>query len=167
MIELAIRSGGVDDESAVLALFDDAIAWLVQRGLVGQWGEQPLSARLDMTTMVREMLTDNEIRIAEHDGAVVGVLAAGPSPPYAPSNPAPELYVLLLLSARRLSGNRIGARLLELAGEMARERGALMLRVDCWADSPALVKYYERHGFVRADRFNLNGWRGQILSRQV
>lgn len=167
MIELAIRSGGVDDESAVLALFDDAIAWLVQRGLVGQWGEQPLSARPDMTTMVREMLTDNEIRIAEHDGAVVGVLAAGPSPPYAPSNPTPELYVLLLLSARRLSGNRIGARLLELAGEMARERGALMLRVDCWADSPALVKYYERHGFVRADRFNLNGWRGQMLSRQV
>jgi ribosomal protein S18 acetylase RimI-like enzyme len=101
------------------------------------------------------------------EAGVVGVLAAGASPPYVPSIPTRELYVWLLLTARRLSGNRIGSRLLELAGEIAREREAEIIRVDCWADSPALVRYYERHGFGREGRFDLDGWRGQILSRRL
>jgi GNAT superfamily N-acetyltransferase len=167
VIELTIRPGSVDDRSVVLALFDEAVGWLVQRGLVGQWGEQPFSARAETRTLVQRTLERDVVRIAEHQGTVVGVLAAGASPPYVPSVPGPELYVTLLLSARRLSGNRIGTRLLELASELARERGADSLRVDCWADSPALVRYYERQGFVRAGRFDLNGWRGQILSRQL
>lgn len=166
-LELTIRPGSLADEPAVLALFDEAVGWLAERGLVGQWGEQPFSTRPEMRTLVQQTLRRDEVRIAEHGGAVVGVLAAGSSPPYVPSNPTPELYVTLLLSARRLAGNRIGARLLELASEIARERGALALRVDCWADSPALVRYYERQGFVRDGRFDLNGWRGQILSRQI
>jgi GNAT superfamily N-acetyltransferase len=167
VVELTIRTGSVADEPAVLELFDEAVEWLVERGLVGQWGEQPFSTRPEMTTLVQQTLSQNEVRIAEHRGAVVGVLAAGASPPYVPGNPTPELYVTLLLSARRLAGNRIGARLLELAGEIGRERGALTVRVDCWADSPALVSYYERQGFLRDGRFDLNGWRGQILCRQL
>ena len=167
VIELTIRSGSVGDESAVLALFDEAVSWLVQRGLVGQWGEQPFSARPETRMLVRRTLKQDVVRIAEHEGAPVGVLAAGASPPYVPSVATRELYVWLLLSARRLSGNRIGSRLLELAGEIACERGARTLRVDCWADSPALVRYYEGHGFVREGRFDLDGWRGQILSREL
>jgi predicted N-acetyltransferase YhbS len=167
VVELTIRTGSVADEPAVLELFDEAVEWLVERGLVGQWGEQPFSTRPEMTTLVQQTLSQNEVRIAEHRGAVVGVLAAGASPPYVPGNPTPELYVTPLLSARRLAGNRIGARLLELAGEIGRERGALTVRVDCWADSPALVSYYERQGFLRDGRFDLNGWRGQILCRQL
>jgi len=60
---------------------------------------------------------------------------------------------------------RIGSRLLAVADEIARERGASVVRVDCWADSPGLVGYYERHGFSRDGRFDLHGWRGQILSK--
>lgn len=167
MVEFEIRPGGIEDEAAVLALFDEAIAWLVPRGLSGQWGEQPFSERPDMRDRVRETLSENEIRIAEHDGRAVGVLAVGACPPYVPGNPVPELYVMMLLSSRRLAGQRIGARLLDLACQLARQRDRQMVRVDCWADSPRLVKFYEREGFKRHGRYDLRGWRGQILAKTV
>lgn len=167
MIDLGIRPGSSADGIAVLALFDEAIEWLVERGLVGQWGELPFSARPEMRERVQRMLNENEIRLAEYQGAVVGALGTGASPPYVPANVAPELYVTLLLSARRLAGNAIGARLLALAERLAGDRGAQMLRADCWADAPGLVKFYERQGFARDGRFELHGWRGQILSKTV
>lgn len=167
MIELRIRPGSSADELAVLDLFDEAVRWLVDRGLAGQWGELPFSSRPEMPARVRGLLSDNDVRIAEHQGAVVGVVALGTSPPYVPANPFPELYVTLLLSSRRLAGNAIGARLLGLATELAHERSARMLRVDCWADAPGLVRFYERQGFARDGRFELPGWRGQILSKTL
>ncbi len=167
MIELQIRDGTADDEPAVLDLFDEAVQWLVARGLAGQWGEQAFSSRAAMQTLVQRTMREHEVRIAEHEDAVVGVLAVGASPPYVPGNPVPELYVALLMSARRLHGNAIGARLLDLATEIAREQGARMMRVDCWAEATRLVRFYERHGFVRDGLFNLRGWRGQILSKRL
>jgi GNAT superfamily N-acetyltransferase len=157
----------VRDQRAVLELFDEAVGWLMDRGLSGQWGEQPFSTRRQSRRMVRRTLAENEVRIAEHDGAPVGVLAVGAAPEYVPAPAGPELYVVLLMSARRLSGHGIGARLLELATDVARERGAETMRVDCWADSPALVGFYERQGFVRAGRFDLRGWRGQVLTKPI
>lgn len=165
MIELSLRQGSIADEAGVVALFDDAVEWLVARGLSGQWGAEPFSARADMRALVTRTLRENEVRVAEHNQEMVGVLAVGVSPPYVPGNPIPELYVALLLSARRLAGHRIGARLLELATEMAHERGARMMRVDCWADSPDLIGFYERQGFTRQGEFDLRGWRGLVLGR--
>jgi predicted N-acetyltransferase YhbS len=167
VIELQIRQGTADDEPAVLALFDEAVQWLVARGLTGQWGEQSFSTRPPMRTLVQRTMGDNDVRIAEHEDVVVGVLAVGASPPYVPGNPVPELYVALLMSARHLHGNAIGARLLDLATDIAREQGARMMRVDCWADSPRLISFYERQGFARDGQFDLRGWRGQILSKTL
>lgn len=167
MIDLQVRPGDDDDEAAVLSLFDEAVEWLVERGLSGQWGEQPFSARPEMRNLVKRTLRENEIRVAEHEQQVVGVVAVGTCPPYVPGNPVPELYVSLLLSSRRLRGHGIGAQLLDLACELARQRGRLMVRVDCWADSPRLVSFYEKQGFSRAGRFNLRGWRGQILVKML
>jgi hypothetical protein len=36
MSAIAITAGGPDDAPALLALFDDAVAWLVARGQTGQ-----------------------------------------------------------------------------------------------------------------------------------
>ena len=167
MVELRIRQGSDDDLPAVLALFDEAVQWLVGRGLSGQWGERSFSSRPALRSIVQRTIGDSDVRIAEHEGAVVGVLAVGSSPPYVPGNPVPELYVTLLMSSRRLQGNRIGARLLELATAIAREQGAGVMRVDCWADSPRLIGFYEGQGFSREGLFDLRGWRGQILSKAL
>jgi RimJ/RimL family protein N-acetyltransferase len=165
MVELEIRPGGPADEAGVLALFDEAIDWLVERGLSGQWGAEPFSGRPDMRERIQEILRENEVRIAEHESRIVGALATGACPPYVPGNPVPELYIVLLISSRRLTGQRIGARLLALACQMARERRRQMVRVDCWADSPRLVSFYENQGFTRDGHFDLRGWHGQILAR--
>ncbi len=165
MLELSIREGSVADEAAVLALFDESVRWLVARGQAGQWGTEPWSAQPELCALVNRTLRESEVRIAEHGGEVAGVLAVGSSPPYVPGNPMPELYVALLLSTRRLSGHGIGAHLLELATEMALQRGARMMRVDCWGSAPDLIGFYERHGFTRQGEFDLRGWRGQILGK--
>ncbi len=167
MIELRIRPGSQADAASVLALFDEAVEWLVGRGLVGQWGELPFSARPEMRDRLERMLTQDDVHLAEHDRTIVGALAVGTAPEYVPASTVAEVYVSLLISARRLAGHAIGARLLTRAAELARERGARRLRVDCWADAPALVSFYERQGFRRDGRFDLNGWRGQILSRPL
>ena len=167
MVEIDIRPGSAQDEDVVLRLFDEAIEWLVERGLSSQWGEDPFSGRPEMRRLVRRTLRENDVLIAEHDGRPVGALAVGACPAYVPGNPVPELYVGLLLSSRRLSGEGIGARLLGLACEMAGERGRRMVRVDCWADSPRLIKFYEGEGFTRQGGFNLRGWRGQILAKML
>lgn len=39
--EAQIRSGGHEDAPWLLALFDEAIEWLVARGQAGQWGAEP------------------------------------------------------------------------------------------------------------------------------
>jgi GNAT superfamily N-acetyltransferase len=167
VIELRIRPGSSADAAAVVTLFDEAIEWLVGRGLVGQWGEAAFSARPEMRTRIERMLSDHEVRIAEHGGETVGAVVVGPAPHYVPQSELPELYVELLISARRLAGNAIGARLLAATVQLAHERGAKLVRVDCWADAPRLVRFYERQGFVRDGRFDLDGWRGQILSCSV
>jgi ribosomal protein S18 acetylase RimI-like enzyme len=162
-----IRAGSTEDETTVLELFDESIGWLVDRGLSGQWGEQAFSERPQMRALVKRTLTENQLYIAEHAGESVGALAVGSSPPYVPGNPVPELYVALLISSRRVRGNAIGARLLEHACHLAREAGRSMVRVDCWADSPRLISFYEAQGFSREGRFDLRGWRGQVLSKRL
>jgi ribosomal protein S18 acetylase RimI-like enzyme len=167
MAHLNLRPGSLADLGAVLRLLDEAVDWLVDRGLSGQWGEQPFSSRPDGRRQVERTLSENEVWIAEHQGRVAGALAAGTCPPYVPGNPNPELYIALLVSSRRLSGNAIGARLLEEAAKVAAERGAQWLRVDCWADAPRLIGFYESQGFRRDGRFDLQGWRGQILAKSL
>src|SRR4051812_50101693 len=40
-----IRPGGPEDAQALLALFDEAVDWLAERGQTGQWGSEPFSSR--------------------------------------------------------------------------------------------------------------------------
>src|SRR3954465_5205598 len=47
MLDYEIRPGTPDDEGALLALFDEAVAWMVARGQTGQWGDRPFSQRAE------------------------------------------------------------------------------------------------------------------------
>jgi hypothetical protein len=40
-----VEPGSAADGGRLLALFDDAVAWLVARGQTAQWGSEPFSAR--------------------------------------------------------------------------------------------------------------------------
>jgi GNAT superfamily N-acetyltransferase len=100
------------------------------------------------------------------------VLAVGSAPAYAAPVDEPEVYVNLLVTDRSRKGSGIGARLLDRAREIARERGVSLVRVDCYAgDDRALVRYYESQGFTATDRFTIDlpsgPWPGQTLAQRL
>jgi GNAT superfamily N-acetyltransferase len=75
--------------------------------------------------------------------------------------------VELLLAARTHRGLSLGGELVDTAERIARERTVSILRVDCWAGAPTLVRWYENQGFTRNGTFDVRGWKGQIFTRSV
>ena len=179
--EIEVRHGGPDDAARLLALFDDAIAWLVARGQTGQWGSEPFSARAGNVERARAWARDGGLWFAigrngvgEHaaHGEVprvedAGAIVLGEAFEYVPPADRPELYVQVLLTRASWRGRGVGARLIEHAAGLAREQGAERLRVDCWDGTPDLPAAYERLGFTRVGSFEVKGWPGAILVRDL
>jgi GNAT superfamily N-acetyltransferase len=163
-----IRAGTAADTDTLLALFDDAVAWLVARGQAGQWGDQPFSARPVTVDRTREWAAGGGLRLAlGADGEPIGAIVLGEHNAYVPAPERPELYVQVLLTSSRHRGEGVGAALVERAAEEARAAGAEVLRVDCWAGVPELAAHYERLGFRRTGSFDVGGWPGAILEREL
>ena len=165
--EVQIRAGGPEDEVVLLALFDEALDWLVARGQTGQWGDQPISADPASVAQVRALAGGGGLRVAEHDGVPVGALVISSAPGYVPPADQPESYIHLLLSSRRSAGKGIGSELIARAIDEARRAGSRRLRVDCWAGAPSLIAWYEHNDFVPAGTFELDAWPGQIFTMNV
>jgi len=164
---LNIRHGSVADTQLLLDLFDEAVAWLVERGQPDQWGERPWSSRPETLAFVDKLVGSGGLRIAELDGEPVGALVVGERPGHVPPVDLPELYVNLLLTSRRHAGKQLGARLVDVAIDEARAADRAVLRVDCWAGAPTLIAWYQRQGFTPAGTFELNGWKGQIFNMSL
>lgn len=170
-MSLRIRPGGLADAPAILAMLDGAVAWMNARGNTEQWGTTPYSQQPGGVARVEGYTTENSTYMAELDGEPVGAMVLGSGPdPWMPIAPAdePERYVRLLISDRRYAGRGIGAALLVHAAEETRRAGVALLRVDCWAGGGGeLVAYYQRQGFIPAERFQVKAWPGQVLVRRV
>jgi GNAT superfamily N-acetyltransferase len=164
-MDYEIRPGTPDDEAALLALFDEAVAWMVARDQPGQWGDRPFSERAETRARVHEFATHDGLWMAERDGDPLGALIVGVHPPHVEPIDRSELYIELLISSRKHAGNGIGARLVRVADDIAVERGVEVLRVDCWAGAPTLVGWYEAQGFVRSGMFDVRGWKGQVFEK--
>jgi GNAT superfamily N-acetyltransferase len=164
-----IRTGSAADAPAVVGLFDEAVAWLVARGQEGQWGTTPWSQRPELVARTHAWAQGDGLRIAQEDGDAtpVGALVLGAHPPHVEPIDEPEAYVEALVSSRAHAGRRIGAQLVASAAEEARDAGAAVLRVDCWAGAPPLVAWYERQGFRRSGMFDVRGWIGQVFTMRL
>lgn len=169
MATFRIRTGSAADAPAVVGLFDEAVAWLVARGQEGQWGTTPWSQRPELVARTHAWARGDGLRIAQEDGDAtpVGALVLGAHPPHVEPIDEPEAYVEALVSSRAHAGRRIGAQLVAAAAEEARDAGAVVLRVDCWAGAPPLVAWYERQGFRCSGRFDVRGWIGQVFTMRL
>jgi GNAT superfamily N-acetyltransferase len=163
-----IRPGTAADVPLMLALFDEAVAWLVARGQLDQWGITPWSERPSAVGHVKAWAHGPGLRIAQDaDGMPLGALVLGARPPHVEPIDEPERYIEALVTSRRHAGRGIGALLVAAAADEARDAGATVLRVDCWAGAPPLVAWYERQGFVRSGAFDAGGWVGQVFTMRL
>ncbi|MEV5575009.1 GNAT family N-acetyltransferase [Spirillospora sp. NPDC052269] len=166
---IIIRPGDTGDITAVLGLFDRAVEWLVARGQIGQWGDEPWTGNAQREALVERLANSDGLRIALLDGAVAGAVHLGSAPGYVSPATVSELYVEALVTDRRHKGAGIGTALLERAREEGLEQGVVQLRVDCWAGADGeLVRYYESQGFTRDTEFVVadhprGPWHGQVL----
>lgn len=166
---MRIRRGGTADIPAVMAMGDEAVAWMVARGNTGQWGTEPWSANPRRRESITRYVDHGELWLAEPDGVPAGALITSSGPPdYVDAADEPELYVTLLITSRRQAGQGVGARLLAHARTLAEQRGLRLLRVDCHrAPDESLIRYYERNGFTRVRPFTVGDWPGQLLARRL
>ena len=166
--EIGVQRGGPEDTARLLALFDDAIAWLVARGQTGQWGEQPFSAREAEAQRAQAWADSGGLWFAVGPkGEDAGAIVLGEAFGYVPPPDRPEVYVQVLLTAAAFRGRGVGRRLIGQATQVAREQGAERLRVDCWDGTPDLPAAYVRLGFERVGSFDVKGWPGAILAMPV
>ncbi|PXY26689.1 GNAT family N-acetyltransferase [Prauserella sp. PE36] len=169
MTEPTIRPGVAADAGLLLAMFDGAVAWLTERGREGQWGSTPWSEDPKRVERVNGMASGGKLLIAEFDGDAAGALILTEQPPaHIPPVSERELYIDLLITARRHTGRGVGAFLLRHAREEARRRSIGLVRVDCWAGGDgALVRYYTGQGFTPTERFRVGDWVGQVFEDRL
>ncbi len=163
------RPASAADAPAVLALFDETIAWFASFGNEAQWGTEPWSAQERRVRTVTEACEMPEAWVAELPGAgIVGALVLGDAMDYVPPATQPELYVRMLIASRDQRARGVGRSLMGLADERARAVGVQALRVDCYGGgSGDLVGFYESCGYTRLSEFDVNGWPGQVLGRDI
>ena len=164
---MAIQQGTAADAARLIALFDDAVAWLVARGQTGQWGSEPFSARSKNVQRAGAWAESGGLWFETDGDSDAGAIVLGDAHDYVPAATVPELYVQVLLTAASHRHHGVGGRLCDHAADLARAQGAQQLRVDCWAGVDALPAAYERLGFTRTGSFDVNGWPGAILVRAL
>ena len=163
-----LRRATRDDADRVVGLFDAAVAWLVDQGYTGQWGDRPWSEVPRRVAQVTSWLGGDGSWVAETaDASPVGFLHVGPAPSYVPATTVPESYVVALVTSRTAEARGAGRVLLDHAVRDAAHRGVDQVRVDCFAGNGGrLVAFYESCGFAPVARFTVHdGWVGQVLAR--
>lgn len=167
---MRIRPGTPEDFDAVLALGDEAVAWMNARGNTEQWGTKPWTGDEKHEQMVYYALLGDGVHVMEsEEGDVVGVLmATDQRSEHAPVVDERELYINLLLTSRQRSGQGIGAALMERAKAVAGEQGIDLIRLECWAgENGSLVRVYEGYGFQRVQEVFAEDWPGMLLAMRL
>jgi GNAT superfamily N-acetyltransferase len=169
-----IRPARPGDAEQILAVSDEATGWLVGHGLSDQWGDELPSADAPFVSRVSGWIRDGEATVAaDASGEVQGYMVSGCfPPPYLDEEIARRAvrdaaYVYTLASRMRPESRGAGRALLAWATARARELGVAYLRLDCWADNPALRAYYENLGFAECDAYVDDGWRGIVMQLRV
>lgn len=165
-----IRKATLDDLPAILQLYDDAVAWLNARGNTEQWGTTPVSSRPHLVIKMAEYIQFGAVAESEE---LLGFIAVDINTP----EPFAQLigqeavenscYVRTLVASRTPAARGVGASLLRWAEQYTREQKKTCLRLDCWADNPRLVSYYESVGFVRCGEHDDNDYREQLFQKRI
>ncbi|HEX3512478.1 MAG TPA: GNAT family N-acetyltransferase [Trebonia sp.] len=149
---LVAAPGQVDE---VLAVLDEAAAWLQERG-VEQW-----PSRFE-PSWVEGAVSRGETWLVLAGETVNGTVTLDHADPVWDGLPGgAALYVHRMAVRRSASG--LGAAILEWAAGVARRQGREALRLDCVAVNGRLRAYYEAAGFAHRGDVTVAGAPGQRL----
>jgi hypothetical protein len=138
----------------VLAVLDEAAAWLQGRG-VGQW-----PPRFEQS-WVEGAVERGETWLAIAGERVSGTVTLDVSDPVWDGVPGAALYIHRMAVRRSAAG--LGAVILGWAAGVARRQGRTALRLDCVASNGRLRAYYEKAGFAHCGDVTVAGAPGQRL----
>ena len=141
---MTIERAAAADLPEVLALLNEAAAWLQSRGL-DQWPHGFSAARIGL------MISRHEVWLARDDGRPVGtVTISGEADPdfwTAAESREPAVYVSKLAVSRADAGVGLGALLLRWAADYAARIGCDWARLDAWRTNDQLHAYYRQRGW--------------------
>ena len=141
---MTIERATIADLPDVLALLNDAAAWLRSRGL-DQWPHGFSAARIG------PMIARGEVWLAREGGRAVGTvtISGEADPDFWTSAESRELavYVSKLAVSRADVGVGLGALLLRWAVDYAARLGCDWARLDAWRTNAQLHVYYRRQGW--------------------
>lgn len=147
---LVIRKAVPSDHAEAFAVQMEAARWLASRG-IGQW-KAYLAEPEKFAGFTADWIAAGELWVAEMAGTVAGMFCLAAANDWAravwPDASAAERYVWKLAIRRAFAGRGLGLRLLRRAELLALAAGATTVRLDCAADNPALLSYYERAGYT-------------------
>ena len=161
--EVIIEGAREGDLPRVLAVLEDAAAWLVSRG-IDQWRPGAFHPG-----ELLESIRRGELYIVRIHGVDAATIILQWSDPlfWPAENQDDAGYVHKLAVRREWAGRGIGSGLLDWAGERAAGRGRKFIRLDCMGTNPGLCRYYERLGFVLRDRKAIGTWEAALYERTI
>ena len=171
--ETRFRPARRDDCARIAELYSissDGVADYIWRKLAGP-GEDPLEVGARRYAREDTAFSYKNCVVAEKGGEVVGMLVAFPMEPAEPDasgepeeevdpvlRPYGELqrpgsyYVCGMALFPEHRGRGLGARMLEIARQQARERGFEELSLIVFEQNAGAKRLYERHGYKEVDR---------------
>jgi len=144
--QVEVRQAAHEDLNAVLAVLDNAAAWLQSIGLREQW---PASFSQDpaFVHLAVQLIARNQLFVASAGEDVAGCFRLDSEQrPFWPHG-GEAMFLLTLAVKREYAARGVAGAMLEWACEFARMNGKSELRLDCWAGNQRLRRYYRDAGF--------------------
>lgn len=161
-----IRRATPADSNALMKLRIEAEEWLASAG-IDQWRSPGFRDRALAKWQV-DITEGRTWVVPDADGELLGTITlARPDADFWTRADSPDsaVYVAKLITARSAAGQRLGGRLLDWAGGVARDQRLPWVRLDVWRDNVRLQRYYLDEGFehvrTEAPPHRLSGWMAQ------
>lgn len=147
-----IRRATSNEVQTVWSIIEEDSKWLSEQGL-NHWG------KYYTFEMVAKMVDRKEVYIGYRDGRPIGTITFDTRPPkyygeagYQQMFTDPEenaFYITAVAVLPEEQRKGFAGKLLQFTEEEARARQVKWLRLDCRAEVPGLVQFYEKRGFKK------------------
>lgn len=137
-----IEFGIADDAAATHRLYEQARAWIRERG-IAQWTHPVPRSVFEADAAAGRLL------VARYgDKLIAMAVVTEEDLAYWGPQENPAVYVHRLVVASEHRGRGIADSILEWVSARAAEQGKQFLRLDCGSDNQGLRRFYERSGFT-------------------